>query len=476
VDAATGIEKWAFIPKELLPRLKTLDANPSVTSRSYGLDGDISILRLDKNGDGIIDTSTDRVWLYIGMRRGGHSYYALDITKIDDPKLLWFADGSILPGIGETWSSPVVTRADVQGATQNDQKLVLIFGGGYDGAQENVTQTDDLTGNRIFMVDAKYGTLLWYGTVDEDPAGTDSQKGLRTTFTQMKNSFPGRITVLDIDGDLFADRMYAADMGGRVWRFDITKGNPPKTLVAGGVFAALGQGGVASPDMASTRRFYNAPDVALVQRRGADPYYNIAIGSGYRGHPLNTQTIDRFYSLRDKRPFAKLANGDYGTPLTDDNLEDITTNLGSSVTNASAGWKYVFSKNLGEKVLNESTTAAGVILVSTYQPDSAGGTVKCQPASKNRVYAFSIDNGGPELDLNRDGKIDKDDISTNVKHEGILGNVNVGLLRGKLADDLKSKDPGLQTVCLAGMHILGQCVQVDDSVRTYWRRDYDSTN
>jgi hypothetical protein len=26
------------------------------------------------------------------------------------------------------------------------------------------------------------------------------------------------------------------------------------------------------------------------------------------------------------------------------------------------------------------------------------------------------------------------------------------------------------------MHILGQCVQVNDSVRTYWRKDYDGTS
>ena len=485
VDAATGIEKWAFVPKELLPRLKQLLANPTVTSRTYGLDGDLTILRLDHNEDGTIDRADgDRVWLYVGMRRGGHSYYALDITDPATPALLWVDNDTNLPGLGETWSTPVITRVNVKGATQNSQKLALVLGGGYDGAQESGPQVDDATGNRIFMVDAKSGGLLWYATSDKDALGTTAQQGLRTTFPDMKNSFPGRITVIDTDGDLFADRMYAADMGGRVWRFDIFNNNTVDALVTGSVFAELGQGQVVAPaptTPADTRRFYNAPDVALVQRRGADPYYNIAIGSGYRGHPLKADTIDRFYSLRDKAPFMKRTKDDAAkVPRLKDNspgLVDITSNpSASTVTADSDGWKYVFSAHSGEKVLAESTTVSGVILVPTYQPDTSGVTVSCRPRSTNRVYAFKVDNGMPALDLKKDGKIDNADISTEVLHEGILGNVNVGLLRGDLANQLGSTGPGAPTICLAGMHILGSCVQVDSSVRTYWRRDLDPIN
>jgi hypothetical protein len=127
-------------------------------------------------------------------------------------------------------------------------------------------------------------------------------------------------------------------------------------------------------------------------------------------------------------------------------------------------------------VLAESTTASDVILVPTYQPDTSQQAVSCRPHSNSRVYAFRVDDGSPVLDLNKDGKITNSDISTSVMHEGILGNVNVGLLRGDLLNKLDPNAPGAQTVCLAGMHILGQCVQVNDSVRTYWRKDYDGTS
>ena len=58
----------------------------------------------------------------------------------------------------------------------------------------------------------------------------------------MTNSIPGDVRAVDLTGDGFADRMYAADIGGRVWRFDIRNGQDASNLVKGGVFASLGVG------------------------------------------------------------------------------------------------------------------------------------------------------------------------------------------------------------------------------------------
>src|SRR5690606_29995891 len=98
------------------------------------------------------------------------------------------------------------------------------------------------------------GALLWHGSLD----------GTHADFPAMQYSIPARVRVLDFDGDGFADRMYAGDMGGQVWRFDITNGASASNLVAGGVIAQLGAAGLASPTLAETRRFYYAPDVASV--------------------------------------------------------------------------------------------------------------------------------------------------------------------------------------------------------------------
>ena len=246
VNAKTGVEKWAFIPQELLPRLKTLVTDPAATTRSYGLDGDIRVLRLDKDSDGVIESADgDVVWLFFGMRRGGQYYYGLDVTSADAPKLMWKDGNTQLPGIGETWSAPTIARVEVSGATQNNQKLVLVLGGGYDPDQENTVQTDDNIGNRIFMVDAKSGTRLW-------SAGNSDDNDMKVDW--MTNSIPGRISVIDTNGDGYADRMYAADLGGRVLRFDVFSGKKANELVFGSVFAALGEGLAAGGSNGSAKQ------------------------------------------------------------------------------------------------------------------------------------------------------------------------------------------------------------------------------
>ena len=142
-SADSGRELWAFMPPELLARLNVLRQNTQLQDRSYGLDGDVQVLKLDKNQDGIVDPDDDRVWLFFGMRAGGNHYYALDVTDPTKPQLMWNIGPGQLPGIGQTWSTPVVTRVNVKDdvgsgqANTDDESFVLIFGGGYDQNQEN---------------------------------------------------------------------------------------------------------------------------------------------------------------------------------------------------------------------------------------------------------------------------------------------------------------------------------------------------
>ena len=82
----------------------------------------------------------------------------------------------------------------------------------------------------------------------------------------MVHGIPAGITVLDTNSDGFSDRMYAGDMGAQVWRFDITNGNARASLVAGGVIASLGSHDETTHLAVNNRRFYNAPDVAAIQR------------------------------------------------------------------------------------------------------------------------------------------------------------------------------------------------------------------
>lgn len=475
IDARTGVELWSFIPPELLGRLVDLYRNPITPSRSFGLDGDVRVLKFDVNEDGIVDRSAgDRVWIFFGMRRGGRHYYSLDVTQRDRPVLRWSAGPSELPGIGESWSTPTIARVRLAGATQNGEHFVLVFGGGYDDAQENYQYTTDTSGNRIFMVDAASGRLLWYAGGPQG-AGTPD-----LTLSQMTHSLTGRVVTLDLDGDRYADRMYAADLGGRIWRFDIWNGRPRSELVTGGVLATLGAGGTGQTSIENNRRFYYAPDVALIQRRGAEPYLNLAIGSGYRGHPLHSETRDRFYALRDRNPFAKLTQPQYdaATPITDADLVNITPRPEqATVPPSSAGWKLELSLNggwVGEKVLAEALTVDGTILFTSYQPVPPSQSDPCRPANGiNRAYALRVDDGRPFIDFNDSGVVDSADLYTELAQSGIAGEVSLALESAADGSGPGGVPPdalGRRGLCIVGVEVLQRCVVPGGVVRSYWRR------
>src|SRR5690606_34786041 len=105
---------------------------------------------------------------------------------------------------------------------------------------------------------------LWHG------GKTGTHKRFDSVGRSMDYSIPSDVRVIDLDGNGFADRMYVGDMGGQVWRFDIANGETATNLVTGGVIAQLGAAPSADPDLADTRRFYYAPDVAIVNSRGYD--------------------------------------------------------------------------------------------------------------------------------------------------------------------------------------------------------------
>ena len=80
-----GTESWAFIPPDLLPRLKDM---LETTSHQFYVDASPKIYFKDVNNDGVVD-SGDQVILVCGERKGGKSYFALNITDPEAPVFLW---------------------------------------------------------------------------------------------------------------------------------------------------------------------------------------------------------------------------------------------------------------------------------------------------------------------------------------------------------------------------------------------------
>jgi type IV pilus assembly protein PilY1 len=480
INAVNGSELWAFIPKQMLARARNLHLNDAVTDRVFGLDANIRVLKIEVNENGVLEPNLgERVYIYFGMRRGGSEYYALDVTDRNAPALMWKIGPSetgtkLLNGAGQSWSTPSIARVNVSGATQNTLQYVLVFGGGYDTSQDNGPYVMSSVGNQIFMVDAVSGNRLWY-------AGPSTDASAELRLASMTHSIPGDVRVFDLTGDGYADRMYAADMGGRVWRFDIYNGQPKATLVTGGVFASLGNAHLSSHPDSSTRRFYNAPDVSFLSS-GGRTWLNLALGSGYRGHPLNLNTQDRFYSLRDYRPFARLTQAQYdsATVITEANvtLVDVTSNITPTIPSGAAGWRMDLRRPsagwTGEKSLSEARTVQSMIQFSTYEPNSnsTSASTSCSPGiGTNRLYTVSALTGAPVI--NRDSPTDPpdsvDDRFSELEQGGIAPEV-VWLF--------PSPDDPVGCVgaacrppprCLVGLETCGVGINLSP-VRTYWRQ------
>ncbi|MFK7993266.1 MAG: PilC/PilY family type IV pilus protein [Granulosicoccus sp.] len=392
-DTDSGQEQFAFIPYELLGSLNTFFDDQQSYSRPYGLDGALSVWREDDNDNQMVDGS-DSSYLFFGMRRGGSSYYALDITDPDAPKLAWTIKGGVggttgFATMGQSWSRLTPVKMYIEG----EEEDVLVFGGGYDENQDRgsigsaPTHTVDNKGNGIYIVKATTGELLWSGL---------GALGGTEFFTDMEFGFNGNVRTIDINRDGYVDQMYAADAGGQLWRFDIAQyhSNASDDLVYGGVIADF-SGSAASEH----RRFYNEPDVALIEG-GGERFLSVSIGSGWRAHPLDEITEDRFYMVRQyavyEKPegYGKLSGSSY-TEITDSDLIDVTDSV--SPSSNEYGWYYDFPRT-GEKVMGTSITFDNSIIFSTYVPTEQTEVCSAEIGS-GRAYVLDAASGAPVVDL-----------------------------------------------------------------------------
>ncbi len=384
IDAATGVEKWAFIPTRLLDNMYELYTDPVAGNKDYGLDGNIAAAILNNDFvPGI--TGAEKVIVVFGMRRGGDSVFALDVTNPNSPVFLWEKDSSDgdFDTLGQTWSDATIAKMNVGGGI----KHVAIFGGGYDAGQDNPGYREDSIGNDLYIVDLETGDMLWRASDDLNGMNFD-----------MDHSFPARVTAIDLTGDGLINRMYAGDMGGRLWRFDVINGNSASNLVEGGVIATLGAADMDTPTAADVRRFYAAPDVVAVLSEDTqqDSYLAINLGSGHRAHPLDTQTEDWFFSVRDYVPFDVMDTDDYpDQPVVFNDLVDITNDASPTLTPNAPGWRLALVQDSGEKVVTESFTFQGTVFFTSFSPGGAADSCSAGFGT-NRLYRVNVTDGSPE--------------------------------------------------------------------------------
>lgn len=391
-DDADGYEKWGFIFPEFHDRLRGLRDNNTVigvsTTKPYFADGAVSIYQKDANNDERITAAdNDKVWLFVGMRRGGRLIYALDVSDPDDPRFMWKIDNETtdtsgtknFEKLGQSWSAARPTVLSINGGNP-----VLVFGGGYDPANEDpdpAGSSNDM-GQGIYIVDAATGRFIKHMTHPD------------------MGAIPADLTLLDRDGDGRADRIYAPDTKGNVWRVDLADSNMANwTLLKIGYFGGTGADG---------RKFLNKVDVVF----GKD-YDAVLVGSGDREHPFLTNIVDRFYMLKDS--FRGTTGGLFcgsGTTkvtCTHEHLTDVTSNSfqGQSLPSGSHGWYLTFAT--GEKLVSSPITVFGTVIFGTNRPTPTVSGSTCGNLGEARLYQISFENAGAVSDLNADGYVDARD-------------------------------------------------------------------
>lgn len=369
-DNASGEELWAFIPPSCLPNLKNLTGE----ALQFFVDGSPRAF-IRRNQDGTIQKAI----LLFGLRRGGNSYLALDVTLPVSPKFLWEINPST-PGFGElgqTWSTPHFGKIKYG----SGEKWVAFIGGGYDENQDNLPVTsNDTKGRAVFVIDIETGALIWSYS--------------RAQNNKMRYSIPSDIARVDTNGDKYVDRLYVGDMGGQIWRFDI--GNPdPTHWTAKVIFDS-------SPGSSSKRKIFYPPDVSLEKGN----YEMLFFGTGDREAPKSTTTVNRLYAIKDKNSSTVLTENDL-VDVTDDLLQDpeATSTQKTNVLNALSsknGW-FIRLENAGEKCLSNSVLFYGVIYYTTFTPDPENPTDPCfLSEGKARLYALNYKTG--EAVFNLDGE------------------------------------------------------------------------
>ncbi len=218
-DLETGSELWAFIPYNLIPKLRNMWAvDAAIQERYFARDvyvdatPSVADVYIDADGNGEQEW---RTILVCGQGPGqgstvaggttGNFYFALDITDPDDPQPLWEFTHDYM---GETWSVPVFGKIQYNG---NDT-WAAFMGSGYDNVEGQGQQ-----GHCFFAIRAEDGVCFYNFSISEIDTGTKWSNGKNVI-----RSIPASPAIVDINNDGLSDKVYVADLEGRVWSVDIT--------------------------------------------------------------------------------------------------------------------------------------------------------------------------------------------------------------------------------------------------------------
>ena len=405
----TGAELWAWVPGFMQGSIKFLPRNAPRTR--WFMDGPMSVTDVWLgDGSGSDTSKSEAEWstvLITQPRDDARGYLALDVTDPSGvhrtyPGVLWeFQD----EGIAATYSQAIVTKLKLRAASSTGDKCgadngdgdcreqwVAIFAGGYQTAADphrysTYNPTASTRGRTITIVTMDKGEIL---------------ARVEASDPDMDFTVPATPAVVDVDYDGFADVIYVGDLGGQVWKWDISEVGEDTVGSDGiidnwpyGVFFRSAPVTLSSSDP-RYHSFYTQPVASF-----SNGQLYLALASGerndllYGGDTTLTTDQDRFYVVRDPHP---TGTGAFPGTLDDTDLTDVT---GLDYDNNPADYGYYWDIADGEKFVTEIQIFAGFAIVGSYTP-VVGADICNTSQGQSYLNIFSLKSGKGYFDTPTD--------------------------------------------------------------------------
>lgn len=373
-NAVTGDEQWAFIPKSLLGNLKLLRNKPYI-HRNY-VDGSITVgdaYISSKTTSGATDSPAWHTIAVCGLREGGKSFFALDITNPDNPIPLWELNAAASNNLGYSFATPLILK--LKDRDQPEGFLwVAVLANGYEGGGGDTAS--------LLIVNLATGAIV----KEISDKGT-APNGLATP------------AAIDLDRDGYADYLYAGDLNGQLWKFDLSSDNISQ-WGAERLFTAEDPQGNAQP-------ITTAPDVVV---RLGYQYVFFGTGKYYEFGDLSSIQRQSFYGVKDDNSTKNMTRRDL-TAQTVTNIAyagELYRVSSSNPIGTTSGW-YIDLPETGERVIYDPQVSSRKVIFTTFTPS----TDPCSAGGTSWLMEVYLDTGGalnkPVFDVTGDSLVTSGD-------------------------------------------------------------------
>ncbi|WP_292919537.1 PilC/PilY family type IV pilus protein [Nitrosomonas sp.] len=390
--ADAGKELLTYMPSTVYENLSRLTDKDYTANHRYFVDGS------PMTGD--VYSSSTSSWRSIlvgGLNGGGQGYYALDVTNPADATklapsftaanaaniLLWEFTNADDADMGYSHNYPQInsfTGQSMQIVKMENNQWAVIVGNGYNSAGGKAVLYI------LFISGGEDGTWT---------VGTDYIKLIASSGTGNGLSTP---TPFDSNGNGKVDAIYAGDIKGNLWKFDVSSATPSnwKMAISG---APLFVSGTSKPIISPPSVSFHPKGGQLVLF-GTGKYLETADTTS-----INAQTV---YGIWDDSTVATVATGALVQQvITDGTVRTATRNLVPYSTTIK-GWYANLPVN-GERITGVPSLEDGILVFSTIMPS----TSPCDFGGRGVVNALDFLTGGmlsfPAFDTNRNRVLALDD-------------------------------------------------------------------